>query len=144
MYHIRRVDPEDFDDEIMSMQRLTLPLSPPLPFEDAGDWWIAFFGDAPIGFASLSASNKYHHSGYLSRAGVLPAHGGHGLQKRLIRARERRARTYGWQMLVTDTWYKNPASQRSLIACGYKPFIPEEPWSFEHSIYWKKDLTVRG
>jgi len=140
MYRIRKIDEENFSEELVEMQNIVLPCSEPLPLEDADDWWIVLLDDVPVGFAALSTSNTIPNAGYLSRAGVLHAHRGHGLQKRLIRGRERHARVKGWQWLVTDT-HDNPASANSLIACGYKTFKPNTSWAFATSTYWRKRLT---
>jgi GNAT superfamily N-acetyltransferase len=76
---------------------------------------------------------------YLCRAGVLPAHRGQGLQKRLIRARIQVAKEKGMNWLVTDT-NDNPASGNSLIACGFKLFEPTVPWAANGAIYWRMKL----
>jgi GNAT superfamily N-acetyltransferase len=106
---------------------------------DRGHWWLAYDGDDPVAFAGLVRSYKYADAGYLVRSGVLENHRGHGLQHRLIRARELRARRNGWSRLVTDTT-DNVPSANSLIRAGFKLFAPKTPWAFEHSLYWTKDL----
>jgi hypothetical protein len=62
-----------------------------------------------------------------------------GLQKRLIRVRERMARELGWAWLITDT-FQNPPSANSLISCGFKNFAPTKPWGFAGANYWRKKL----
>jgi GNAT superfamily N-acetyltransferase len=78
-------------------------------------------------------------TGYLCRAGVLESHRGRGLQKRLIRVRERKARKLGWTHVVTDT-YENPASANSLIKCGFRSYLPRNPWGAKGVAYWIKRL----
>jgi hypothetical protein len=41
--------------------------------------------------------------------------------------------------IITDT-SDNPSSANNLIACGYRIYRPTEPWGFNHTIYWTKDL----
>lgn len=105
----------------------------------AGHWWIAYDGQLPIGFAGLLPSVKWSDAGYLCRAGVVRSHRGHGIQKRLIRVRERKARSLQWSWLVSDT-LDNPASANSLIHCGYRLFHPAKPWGLPGALYWRKRL----
>lgn len=102
-------------------------------------WWVALQDDLPVAFAGLSKKPNTPHTGYLMRSGVDPAHRGHKLQLRLIRARETHARRLGWHRLVTDTT-SNPASANSLIAAGYRMYDPRDPWAFSDSLYWRKTL----
>jgi GNAT superfamily N-acetyltransferase len=105
-----------------------------------GFWWVAYDGEMPVGFAGVVRSAQWTDCGYLCRSGVLRSHRGKGLQKRLIRVRERKAQALGWNWLISDT-YRNPPSANSLIACGFKTFTPSRPWSFDAAIYWRKRLT---
>lgn len=109
----------------------------------AEGWWWLVYDEAgkAVAYAGVKQSS-YDPStvGYLNRSGVLPAHRGHGLQKRLIKARVTFARKHGWEVLVTDTT-DNPASANSLIACGFQTFTPKNLWAFTYSIYWRKKLS---
>jgi len=139
-YRIREVDGDD--EEIAE----TLDLLHDLCFMDAslrpkydyGFWWLAYCGNEPVGFAGITPSTIGPGVGYLKRAGVLPAHRGHGLQRRLLRVRERRARELGWRSVITDTTDNVPSSN-NLIKAGYRLFEPH-PWAFKHSLYWRKEL----
>jgi GNAT superfamily N-acetyltransferase len=76
----------------------------------------------------------------MCRAGVVRSHRGKGLQKRLIRVRERKAREHGWKWLITDTASYNVASSNNLAACGFKLFRPSRPWGHDDGLYWRKAL----
>jgi GNAT superfamily N-acetyltransferase len=104
-----------------------------------GYWWIVYQAGVPVGFAALNASLRWTKTGYLMRAGIVPAHQGRGLQRRLIRIRERKARQLGWEYMLSDTHY-NPASSNNLIKCGYKLYDPSVVWAFKASNYWIKKL----
>lgn len=104
-----------------------------------GAWWVLKDGKKSVAFCGIEPSYRTELGGYLSRAGVLRSHRGHGIQKQLIRTRVDYARTQGWTQVVSDTC-ENPASSNSLISCGFRIFAPENPWSFKHAIYWKKFL----
>lgn len=138
-----RVSAVDAEDGATSalLQYLQLTILPyDVPQEIAGGrWWIAYDGDHAVAFAALHPSSQWGDAGYLSRAGVMPSHRGQGLQRRLLRVRERHARNHGWNWLVTDTRL-NPASANNLIACGYKIFMPSKPWAAPEATYWKKGL----
>lgn len=104
-----------------------------------GHWWVAEHNGRPVAFAGVYASSKYAGVGYLCRAGVIKEYRGKGIQKRLIRIRERKARALGWGWLITDTT-NNPPSANSLIACGFQTFTPSSPWGADGTIYWRKRL----
>lgn len=111
------------------------------PAWKSGDWWIAFAGKKPAGFAGLRPSVRWERVGYLCSAGVLPEYRGLGLQKKLIRKRVAQARAYGWNRCITDTVRDNWPSMRALIACGFRPFGPEVRWNEQGDVvYWVYDL----
>lgn len=136
---IRRVDTENerirhvlnmMDEHCFPMDELA---------SKAGWWWIAWWAGEPAGFAGLRALAVEQHIGYLCRAGVLEHCRGHGLQKKLIRARIAYARRLGLRELVTDTTANIP-SANSLISCGFKLYTPVTKWAFDSSLYWRKSL----
>lgn len=149
-YVIREVDA--FDDEIaldiMLLHDLTFgsgkSATASRPDLAAGHWWLAYHLDdpMPVAFAGITPSTLGPAIGYLKRAGVLPAHAGHGLQRRLIRVRVSRARRNGWHRVVTDTT-DNPRSANNLAAEGFRMFTPAAPWAFPTTLYWQKQLTVQ-
>lgn len=102
-------------------------------------WWIVWDGKIPVGYAGMAQSKQWNNCGYFCRAGIIPEYRGRGLQKRLIHARLRFARSLGWEAVVTDT-RQNPASANSLISCGFTTYIPRNPWGFSDCIYWRKWL----
>lgn len=123
---------------IKEMQATCLPGAPRYPFEDAY-WWIAEEDGQVVGFAGYTPSQQWASTVYLCRAGVIPVARGRGLQKRLIRARLKHAKKNGAKWAVTDTRH-NPASANSLIACGFRMYTPQHPWSFADAAYWIKTL----
>ena len=88
---------------LLFLQRKILPEDS--PYEPTrGHWWIAYAEcGKPVAFAGLVRSIKWSDTGYLCRAGVMDGFNGHGLQKRLIRARLAQARKLGWNWCITDT-----------------------------------------
>jgi len=125
---------------LMYLQSKCLPSDVPMEVEH-GHWWVVYAEeDKPVGFAGLTRSAQWSNAGYMCRAGVLPAYQGHGIQKRLIQVRVRKARLLKWQWLVTDTT-QNPASSNSLITMGFKLYEPSIPWGFKNSLYWRLDLS---
>lgn len=145
---IKEVDgsEECYNEELTILHDLTFfDTSIRADFEQ-GYWWLLYNREAcvgprhPIGFCGLTHAVATPGAGYLKRAGVLKAYRGQGLQRRLITVREKKARKLGLTTMLTDTT-DNPPSANSLIRAGYKIFEPAYRWSFQHSIYWKKDLT---
>lgn len=144
VYRISEVDGSD-DDIAETLRELhdevfgdTAPQIDP----ERGFWWLAIeasHGRELAGFCGLTPTYADHTLGYLKRAGVLRPHRGQGLQRRFVRVREAKARRLGMRGIITDT-SDNPSSANNLIACGYRIFRPPEPWGFNHTIYWTKDL----
>ncbi|MBU3577512.1 GNAT family N-acetyltransferase [Polynucleobacter sp. UK-Kesae-W10] len=140
-YSVRRVDPKD--PEIWAilerMQLQCLPGDIPQKPKE-GYWWICYAETGiPIGFAGMVHSIRWEQTGYLSRSGILPAHQGKGLQKRLIKARVVKAKQLGWKWLLSDT-SENPASANSLISCGFKMYEPRHVYGLKTSLYWRKKI----
>jgi GNAT superfamily N-acetyltransferase len=128
---------------LIYLQKKCLPHDKPYSV-DHGHWWVAYAEDGkPVGFAGLTRSSQWLNAGYMCRAGVLPDYQGHGLQKRLIQVRIRKAKTLNWEWLLTDTT-DNPASSNSLIAMGFKLYEPTVPWGFKNSLYWRLNIGKNG
>ena len=133
---IERASPADF--RLLALHAETFPHDRE-PAWSAGAWWLAFDGEDAVAFAGVQPSKQFSDCGYLVRAGVLPAWRGRGLQRDLIRVRERYARRQGWAWLITATHHNLP-SANSLIACGYRLYEPSTPWLASGSLYWRKRL----
>lgn len=109
---------------------------------DAGAWWLVWHQADAIGFGSITPSVRWEATGYLSLAGVLPEHRGHGLQRRLICTRLHYARQQHWRTVITETVYDNPQSANNLIACGFRQYVPEIKWNPRAAaVYWRKELA---
>lgn len=111
-----------------------------------GHWFLIHTVDAagpkiPVGFAMLKPSMRWHRTGYLARAGVLPEHRGNKLQLRLIRARIKLARNLGWRWLISET-IDNPQSANNLIAAGFRAYHPKVKWNKrKDATFWRCELT---
>ena len=106
---------------------------------DLGHWWIAREGDIPIAFAALQPVPSWDQTAYMARSGVIHSHRGQGIQKRLLKRREQFAKQTGYVRIITST-YNNPASANSLIARGFRTYMPTAKWGAEDTIYWLKTL----
>lgn len=111
------------------------------PDWETGTWWLVFDECHAVAFAGLTPSQQFSDCAYLVRAGVLAAWRGRGLQRRLLRVRERHARAAGYNWLVTAT-YNNLPSSNSLIAAGYRLYEPSRPWLAKGALYWRKQLKA--
>lgn len=110
------------------------------PSVSSGHWWIAHHNGDAAAFAGMVPSSLAPLRGYFKAAGVLPKYRGHGLQKRLIQKRLDHARKLGWTSVVTETLNYNAASANSLIRCGFRVWLPDEPWGSPYAVYWKREL----
>jgi GNAT superfamily N-acetyltransferase len=125
-------------DQLKTLQTTCLPYDDPV-YPEKGAVWIGYGGFQPVAFCMLEQSQQWRDTAYLSRSGVLPCWRGQGLQKRMIRIREKHARSRGYTWLISDTT-ENPPSANSLARLGYQMFEPTKPWALEKSLYWRKKL----
>lgn len=136
---IVEVDGAKYALTIRKMQEDTFPSDEKVS-GDEGFWWLAFDGPTPVAFCGMTHVESWPYTGYISRVGVLPSHRGKGLQKRLMRACERKAKELGWARLISST-YNNPPSTNNFIALDYKAYEPEARWGADGTNYWLKDLA---
>ncbi len=141
MYRIREVDGSDDEiaDHLSTLHTLTFFDPKIFANPEVGHWWLAYLDQEPVAFAGVMKSPIVRNAYYFNRVGVLKAHRGHGLQRRLMRCLEAKAHRMGAQRIVSDTT-DNVPSANNFIAAGYWMFDPEHPWSFSNSIYWTKQL----
>jgi len=149
MYEVREIDGVLNRDIIEDFNALD-PYFPPLQdrhFRD-GFWWLALRTDHPdaigeveaaVAFAGMVPMEPFPNVGYLKRCFVMPGHYGHGIQYRMLKARELRARQLKWTMLVSECRADNEYSANNFRRAGFDEFMPEQPWS-QDSIYFKKIL----
>jgi GNAT superfamily N-acetyltransferase len=102
-------------------------------------WWVARVDGEVAGFACLRIYDGA--VGYLALAGVLEKFRGRGIQKKLIRARERYAKAQGCTSMITYTAWKNWSSANSLIREEYTLYTPASRlWGLPYSLYFRKTL----
>ena len=141
MYRIREVDGQDDDiaETLAELHRLTFFGGASIPEFDQGHWWLAFHATGPVAFAGVIPSTHVCNAGYFCRVGVLQKHCGNGLQRRLMRTLESRARRNGWSTIVSDTT-DNLASANNFIRAGYRLHRPPTPWAWPNTLYWRKSI----
>jgi GNAT superfamily N-acetyltransferase len=142
---IRALAPKDEPRTLAAMKRLHLLAFPTYEMINFGlsgtYWWVVEHQTQCVGFAALWPSVRTPFTGYLARAAVHPIYRGRGLQRRLIRVRERKAKALGWAAMVTDCLPTNLHSANNFIACGYRLYKPEVSWAaYENPLYWRKYL----
>jgi GNAT superfamily N-acetyltransferase len=135
MIRIRRIDAERVRD--LSALLLVADDASSV-WELDGTYWAAFDGPRIVGYGGYIKSQRWLDCVYFCDAAVRPEYRGHGLQKRLIRARLAGAKREGFWGSHTYTSVENPASSRSLIRCGFKPYWPKNPWAGDMCYWWRK------
>ncbi|CCD84434.1 conserved protein of unknown function [Bradyrhizobium sp. ORS 285] len=142
-FRIREVDAcePDVVDTLKDLHARIFLDRAPLPDFDVGHWWMASELGRPTAFAGLVPSVLGGGIGYLSRVGVLRECCGHGLQRRMMRAIEQRARRSDLCCIVSDTT-SNIISANNFIRCGYVLFEPAQPWAWGNSLYWRKMIRA--
>jgi GNAT superfamily N-acetyltransferase len=140
-FQLADTDDEEIVQVLKGLHDTCFEDTAPDPGFEHGWWWIGHNGRELAAFCGLTESTIGPGVGYLKRAGVLRAHRGQGLQRRMLRLRERKARSLGFTTTITDTT-DNVHSANNLIAAGY--FLFEGTWAFPHSLYWRKHLDHRS
>jgi GNAT superfamily N-acetyltransferase len=107
-YQIQEVDGVTLSDTINAFNKLVpeWPLLQQRHFTK-GYWWLAYLEERPVAFAGLVPFEPLPNIGYLKRCYVNPDHHGHGLQFKLIVARELKAKRLGWTHLVSECRVNN-------------------------------------
>ncbi len=141
MYRIREVDAQDDDiaETLEELHALTFFACAPVPKFDQGHWWLALREREPVAFAGIIPSALVCNAGYFCRVGVLRGHWGRGLQLRLMRAVQTRARLNGWCSVISDTTDNLP-SANNFIRAGYQLYQPKIPWAWPNTLYWRKPI----
>jgi GNAT superfamily N-acetyltransferase len=107
-------------------------------FDSRGVHWLAADAEGnPLGFCSACEIGEGYV--FLSRAGLLPAARGLGLQRRMIATRLAWARRQGAVAAITYVVYENPASLVNLLRCGFRFYRPATQFAGEVH-YLHKDL----
>lgn len=144
---IRRVArPNELDERtallLDNLDRQLFPHDTPYPKHGSTYWWLARRGSEVVGFAGLTTyEGELAGTGFLSRAGVLPAATGCGLQRRLIHVRVACAKTLGLTRLVSYTAPHNFASAANLLRCGFRFYTPWYEWGCKGALYFEKRLS---
>lgn len=109
--------------------------------DDRTLWWVMHVDGQLAGFAGLRLSKEDGAAfGYLTRAGIRKKFRGKGLQKALIRVRDREAKKRGLVGNITYTELYNCPSANNLIKCGYALYNPEYRYGFKSALYFRKDF----
>ena len=124
--------------QLESLQKVCLPYDDWI-FPEDGTWWIGYDNKQAVAFCLIKPSSQWNDTAYLARSGVLYYWRGRGLQKKMIRIREKHARSRGHKWIISDTT-NNPPSANSLARLGYQMFEPTKPWAAETTLYWRKKL----
>jgi GNAT superfamily N-acetyltransferase len=125
---IRRVhNPQDLD-HVHDLDRICFPRESEVRLAHT-QWWLVRTGGAgaPVAYAGMKLVDK-GTGAFLSRVGVAPWARGHGLQRRLIRARVQAARDQGCRKVVTYVAWDNLKSTNNLVSEGFLFYNPEWAW----------------
>ena len=111
---------------ISKLDKICFPDDVPVTGQDPNTiWWIAWVDGEAVGYAGLTRNKTYW---FLSRAGVLPAWRGRGLQKQFIKKRVEYAQSESNLPIYSYTVLDNSASANSLISAGFRLHDPPYSW----------------
>lgn len=124
-----------------AMDLLLFPSDEPIEDPENHIWFVGMEDGKPVSYASIKLLTGVDAgTAFLSRCGVLASHRGQGLQRRLIKARERVAASLGAKVMLTYTVSNNAHSMNSLFSCGYRAYLPAQRWAGD-AVYFSKQLT---
>jgi len=103
--------------------------------------WIVWKDKEPVGLCSYKDFGD--GIAFLSRAGMIREHRGHGLQQRMIRIRLRACKEAGFKTAITYTTNDNGPSFHSLQKAGFFLYCPQDPWAGTDKLYWRKSLQSK-
>ena len=141
MYQIKEVDGVAYADVIHSFNKL-VGKWPDLQEKHytSGYWWLVYLDMDVVAFAGLVPMEPFTGYGYCKRCYVHPDHHGHGLQFRLLSAREEKAKQLGWTHLISECSGDNLWSSANFMKAGFRRFDPEQAWGEEDSLYYIKEI----
>ncbi|HUP16299.1 MAG TPA: GNAT family N-acetyltransferase [Acidimicrobiia bacterium] len=88
--------------------------------EDRSSCLIGYVDGEPIGMVGLSAFDE-EDTATIAYIGVLPAHRGLGLGRRLLMAATSAARQRGFKQILSDVDVLNTPMRTAMVACGHQP-----------------------
>jgi len=143
-YAIHEVDGPLNADLLDSLNALAPEIFPPLTPQHYSDgfWFIAYHHEIPCAFAGLVPFWPFQEYAYFKRCLITsPEHYGHGIQFRMMMARELRARQAGYTTVVSECGPKNHFSASNFRKAGFELVEPEQKWAGPNDLYWRKVLV---
>lgn len=127
-------------DDLRTVRRLHRKLFPNDEYDLEGQLWVCRDSNKnPVGFCAARLLEDME-TVFLNRSGVLPIANGNGLQRRMIKVRERWAAEGGAKNIVTYALHDNHASIVNLVKSGYLLYHPAWRWASEGVHYFLKEL----
>lgn len=139
MIRIRKIPRRDYQSVRKLCDEVLRDTADASVWRQDAEYWGAFDGGELVGFGGLVRSRVWSDTVYFHASGVAEKARGNHLQRRLIQARLRWAKEHGFACAYTYTVLDNPASARSLIACGFKPYWPKHRWAGKVN-YWRRNV----
>lgn len=140
-----RIARDEDIDEVVDLDRQCIPGCAWSRDEATTLFVIKDIDDHVCAYASLRTLEGIDEgSAYFDRAGVAPWARGRGLQRQLIRARERWCRRHGMRIGLTYTLATNPRSSNNLMRCGWRLYSPAYAWEGRGVLYWYREFSLRA
>lgn len=129
---------DSYAEIIGKLNAKIFPGDVPAKIEGEQFWWLAKCDGRPVGFLGLEVLGGKKPLSHIYRGGVLKAHEGHGLYKRMIRACVVRAKLCDASKVITYTMVHNSLSINGLIRCGFRSVDPPFRYAGSKDVcYWE-------
>lgn len=101
--------------------------------------WVVYDSDEdPVGFCTVNLGSS--NIAFMSRAGLMNKATGKGLHKRMVRIREKYAKSKGYDIFISYVKHDNIISAINLEKCGYRLYLPEWRYGGDTVLYFMKQI----
>lgn len=127
---------------IQKLDKRIFPTDDPLEQNPNGTYWLLHHSGRKVGFCALHPLKYEPNICFMARSGILAAHHGRGLQRRMINVRLRHAQAEGFSHALTYAWIHNPPSISNLLKTGFRIYEPANAYAGEDMLYFIKDIRT--
>jgi predicted GNAT family acetyltransferase len=128
-------------EDVIILNNLIFPCDPLEVDERSRAWIVKNSKGEPSGFCTMRMLDD--KIAFMDRGGILDEHRGKGIHKKLIKVRERYARSQGYKTVITYVMADNYASLFTLVRQDYKMYTPDYAYAGVKGVVYFNERTIR-